>query len=327
MALDGDAKALAIAPLCIERHWGVRVLRSFPIHFGDFYTFLVSPNGQSEEAGRAIMDYVVSNKHWRWVRLEQVPEHSDLRRQLDRLSLRRKRMTGCVIIDYEGLDWNGYLSRLKSKRRWNIRKQLRDIRSNHEAELHVTTTSEGFAPLFEEMVAIHEKRWQDDSSPAKKPKHLACWREAIAGQSGKGNMWYCRLILDGEVAAYHLGFLHRQVFYGWHVGFDPKFARNHVGVMILGFMIPEFMERGVQRINYMAGDYDWKLAWSPDRLVESNYLFSSPSNGLASWMLNLYHHSLRDKLKRFYHRLMEYKPLRAVSRNVQLLRDVLTVRG
>ena len=324
MLLDAAEKAVAIAPLCIERHFGFRVLRSFPIHFGDFYTFIVSPNWHSVEACGTIIDYILSNRHWRWVRLEQVPEQGALCMQLEQRPFRCKRMTGCVLINYEGLDWTGYLSRLKSKRRWNIRKQLKELRSNYEVTFDLVTESEHFAPLFDEMTAIHEKRWEDDRSPAKRGKQLACRREAIAGQFGEGKMWCCRLILNGEVAAYHLGFLHRQVFYDWHVGFHPKFARNHVGVMILGFMIPEFIERGVERINYMAGDYDWKLAWSPDRRTEANYMFSSPTAGPVSGFLNWYHHCLRDRLKAAYHRMMELKLLRAISRNVISLKQKLS---
>jgi CelD/BcsL family acetyltransferase involved in cellulose biosynthesis len=234
-------------------------------------------------------------------------------------------MTGCVLIDYEGLDWGQYLSRLKAKRRGNIKKQLKDIREHHDVQLEIVMAKEDFGRHFDEMIKIHEKRWEDDKAPEKETIFKACWREALLEQFDRGKAWYCRLILDGETASYHLGFIHGATFYAWHIGFDPKYARNHVGVMILGFMIPEFMSRGLNRIDYMAGDYDWKLAWSPEREVEPLWMLTMPTDGILTHVLNWYHYYFRDKMKEGYNAMMQHRMLRFLSRNLILFRRRLTV--
>ena len=57
---DANQKIVGVAPLCIERRFGLRVLRSFPVHFGDFYFFLAD---EGEDRGRiheAIIDHATS---------------------------------------------------------------------------------------------------------------------------------------------------------------------------------------------------------------------------------------------------------------------------
>ena len=322
MVLGENGKALGIAPLCVERHFGIPVLRSFPINFSDFYTFLVQPGNSAEAVYETLLKHINSRKDWYWVRIEKVSQADQFSIKLAQNGYLQRKMTACVLIDFSGLDWHSYLLRLKAKRRWNINKQLKEIRNGYDAKLEMVTTYDDFMPFLDEMILVHAKRWKEDNL-SKSPKVSACWREAIEGQFLKGSMIYCRLALNGKVAAYHLGFMHRNIFYDWHISFEPEFARNQVGVMILGFMIPQFMERKIEKINYMAGEYDWKLAWSPDRRTEANYMFTSPSNNIAAFFLNGYHHNLREKLKAGYYKMMKYHLLRSVSRRAIWLRQKL----
>jgi len=282
MVLNEDGKALAIAPLCIERHFGVRVLRSFPIHFGDFYTFIISTDKDSQAIVIQIVDYMLSEKKWRWVRLEQVVESSELARVLEKCCFRRKRMTACVIADFSGMEWDKYLEMLKKRFRQNVRRRLRKIEKSFNAELITFRSWDEYQEKFEEMTRIHRERWVDDNVPAKGKLELACLRKAIEGQFQKGKMVYYQLLFDNVPVAYRLGFLYRGTFYNWHTSFVFEYRKYSVGIMILAFMIKHFMETDVTRINFMAGHYDWKLDWSPDRRTEVNYVFSSPSDNTAA---------------------------------------------
>lgn len=323
MAVDEEGEALGIAPLCIERHFGVRVLRSFPIHFGDFYTFITADNKNSKRTISRIVEYMNSNTLWRWSRLEQVAESSDLVRVLSEGCFRRKRMTTCMIADFSGLEWDEYLAKLRMNFRGEVRRRTRKINEKFAVELGVIHNWKKYEKEFDEMVRIHRERWRDDNTPAKGTVELACLMKSIQGQFLKGTMVYYQLLFDNITVAYSLGFLVRGTFYAWHASFDPRYRKYHVGVMIMVFMIRHFMETGVSRINFMAGDHAWKLNWSPDRRVEFNYMFTSPSNGPAAAFLNWYHHRVRDRLKAAYHKMMQVRALRAVSRGVILVRQKL----
>jgi hypothetical protein len=325
LVVDGSGKTLGIAPLCIERLFGVQVLRSFPIHFGDFYTFIFA-NGESTQAVfTTILDHVNSYETWRWVRLEQVVEGGALGKALEAYSFVRKKMTACVIADFNELQWDEYLGNLKTNFRRNVRNRLRKIQKEHKVELKVIYNWQEFEHEFEEMTKIHQVRWQDDNSPAKGLKELSCWKEAVGGQFLKNKMLYFQLFCNDIPVAYRLGFYDEQIFYDWHTSFDPQFKKYHVGQVIMAEIIKYFMGTKISKVNFMAGEYDWKQDWSSDGRMKINYMYSSPSRNLVAALLNWYHHRLRDRLKNIYHWMMKHRTLRKISRNIILLKQKLFI--
>lgn len=320
MAVDDQGQAVAIAPLCIERHFGSKVLRSFPVHFGDFYTFITS----SDEDGTAvdrIVRYITQSNQWTWVRIEQVRETDVLSQSFQKAGYKQKRLTGSVLAFFEGLSWEEYLAKLQKSFRQNIRSRLRKLDRNFEIALRVTTCWDDYQYEYDAMRTMHEQRWCDDNAPHKSNLEIACWREAIRGQFAAGKIVYYQLLFSGDRAAYRLGFIHRGTFYAWHTGYNPHYRVYFPGIMIMACMIQEFMKLGISSVNFMAGDYGWKLDWSPDRAVVSHYMFSSPTKNMRSAFLNLYHHRLRDPMKAWYHLMMKYRLLRVFSRRAIALRQ------
>ncbi len=327
MVLDNNGKALAIAPLCIERNFGIPVLRSFPIHFGDFYTFINSDNTSSITAIDSILQYLDSNRLWRWVKLEQVCETSLLAKYLIDYKYQKKIMTGCIIADFNGLDWEGYLATLKKQFRKQIRSRLKKINEIFTPELLVINRWHDYENRFFEMVKIHRDRWSDDYAPSKGSVELLCWKNAIKGQFAKCKIVYYELRFNDSPVAYHLGFLHQNTYYAWHTSYDPKYRNYYVGVMILVFMIKHFMNNAISQINFMAGDYDYKLDWSPDQKKVSIYMFSAPPRNLFASVLSWYHLKCRDMLKEYYHNMLKYRSVRVLSRNLLSLRQKISGRG
>lgn len=324
MVLDEDGKALGIAPLCIERNFGVSTLRSFPVHFGDFFEFIMSAKCNVNNAINLILDYMLSYKMWKWVRLENLYEDTQLTQVLAKRLFLKKRMTGCVSFELCNFTWTTYLSKLKKKFRNEIKRRLRKINLEFVPVLRSTTNCDNFRYLFEGMIATHNARWITDNVPTKGKNELTCWKIAIGEQFLKNNMIYFELFLDNIPVAYRLGFIKNGIFYAWHTGFHPDYRRYHVGQLLMAFMIQHFLITGISKVNFMAGDYEWKLDWSPDRKSHSICQFTSPSNNIAAFFLNTYHHYLRDKLKVIYHRLMEFKIFRTLSRATILLKQKIT---
>ncbi len=322
MVVDGQGRALAIAPLCIERHFGVKVLRSFPVHFGDYYTFI---NGSDPVATKAaydsILEYIARSRNWAWVRLEQVVESDVLAQTLREGGYCGKRMTSSVIANFLGLSWEEYLGKLHRRFRKNLRNRMRKIDTNFKVTLKIVTKWDSYEREYDAMRTMHEQRWHDDNAPPKSVAENGCWREAIRGQFAAGEMVYFLLLFNGEQVAYRMGFIHHGTYFAWHTGFNPKYRDYYPGVMIMAYMIQEFLKNGIASVNFMAGEYDWKLDWSPERTVISHYMFSSPSTSARAALLNFYHHRVRDRMKASYHLMMEKRLLRALSRQVITLRQ------
>ncbi|MCD6474797.1 MAG: GNAT family N-acetyltransferase [Anaerolineaceae bacterium] len=321
MAMDEKGKVHGIAPLCIERHFGIPVLRSFPIHFGDFYSFITLNNTISQSAINCILEYLASNRLWRWVWLDQVSEKSNLVRSLEDYNYQKKRMTGCVIVDFADMTWDDYLSVLKTKYRSELRRRLKKASKSFTLHLKIIRDWGEYRDKFGEMLGIFHERWRNDYRPNKGRNEQICWQESIKGQFEKGKMIYYQLLFDNTLVAYSLGFLHQGVFFAWHASFNPKYRSYYPGILIHALMTKDLMGRNISYINFMAGEYGWKLDWSPDRKIEANYMFTSPPDNVSGFLLRCYYHNLRDKLKSVYHRIMKYGTLRAISRNVIRLRQ------
>lgn len=324
MNLDDNGRAMAIAPLCIERHFGCNVLRSFPIHFGDYYTFITSLDPEKAKAAiNRILQYIDHSKYWVWVRLEQVVETDILAQSLHEHEYQEKRITGSVISNFNNLSWEGYLAKLHRRFRQNIRSRQRKIDKTFRATLKTIRSWEVYVNEYNNMLEMHEKRWCDDNVPHKNSDEITCWREAIKGQYAAGKMIYYQLFFNGEQVAYRLGFIHHNTYYAWHTGFNPSYRDYYPGIMITAYMIRDFIKQGITTVNFMAGEYDWKLEWSPDRTVVSHYMFSSPSTKICATLLNLYHHRFRDSMKALYHAMMKNRYLRVLSRQVISLQQRL----
>jgi len=323
VALDDNDKALTIAPLCIERNFGIPVLRSFPIHFGDFYSFIFIDDEISHLAIDQILLYLSSNKFWLWVRLEQISENSQLAVHLTIYNFKMKRMTGCVIADISHLDWEGYLARISRNSRQLIRKRLKKIYADFEPELLIFEKWEEYSNEFKIMVSLFQKRWADDYIPFKGASELKCWRDAIKGLFHQGNVVYYKLFFNDVPVAYRLGFLHQKTYYDWHTSYDPEFHDYHPGIMILAFMIKHFINNDISSINFMAGDYDWKLSWSPGRKVVSICMFSAPPRNFAGLLLTRYYHVYRDRLRKLLHDHLQQKKVRLFYRNLLTLKKKL----
>jgi len=320
MAMDDEGKTVAIAPLCIERNFGVYVLRSFPIHFGDFYTFITSNNESSQAGINSILEYMASKRQWRWVQLQHVSEKSSLLKKLVDYNCVKKEMTDCIIADFRGLDWESYLSRLRKSFRADLLRRLRIMHKAYKAELVCVRTWREYEHKFDEMVTIHQERWKDDYSPKKTATELACWKAVIKGQFEAGKMVYYQLFFDSVCVAYDLGFLHGGTYYDWHTSYRPDYRKYNPGIMMQALMIKHFIDNGISRINFMAGEYYYKMHWSPDQRVEKTFMLTSASNNISGLLMNCYHHVLRDRLKVFYHKAMQYGVLRFLSRHVIRLR-------
>ena len=326
MVVDEDGKAAAIAPLCMEQHFGIRVLRSFPIHFGDFYNFIIDKATNSRAVTGQILDFLSDTRRngYRWVRLEQVCEEDrSLVATIEERGWLSKEMTRCPMAVFAGLEWDEYLMTLSSTYRATVRRRLRKFARTFESEFRCMRSWEDFAPFFAKMLETHAGRWQEDSVPMKGQMERATWELAIRGAFDSGKAVFFALCVEEELVAYRLGFFHGNVYYDWHLSHSQKYAEYSPGIVIVARVIQHLLVNGYEGINFMAGQYDWKLRWCSTNKVTINRMASSPSKNAAALLLNWYHHRLRDKLKSAYHGMMKHRILRRVSRTAIWLRQKL----
>jgi hypothetical protein len=226
-----------------------------------------------------------------------------------------KKQTACVIVDFIDNDWESYLKRLKKNVRKEIRRKLKKATTNFDIQLVAMTSWDECKLNFHEMEEIYRKRWANDYRPMKSTIETTCWENAVKAQFSCKKMIYFRLLFDGKPAAYRLGFIHKNTYYDWNTSFDPNLSDFSPGVVLFALMIKHLLQKDISRINFMAGEYDWKLDWSPNRITEANFMLTSCPKSVIISALRWYHYTLRDLLKAYYHKTLKLSLFRFLSRN------------
>jgi len=318
VVIDANQNTLAIAPFCIDKHFGINILRSMPINFGDYYSILVLPRQHQEsEIYDFLFEYLESSpdRTWTWTRLDQISENSvSLIETLEHRNWISRELTRCPTADINVGDWDEYLEKISSSFRSTVRRKLRKFAKSGDYKLEVIRNWEEFEPLFPEINEIHNMRWIDDFVPEKDDLDKQMWKESIKG-AFKINKAVLFLIRNSqEIIAYRLGFLHDDTYYDWHLSHNPKFNSLSPGTVIVALVIQYLIENSISKLDFLAGNYDWKKNWCSNKNAPINYQITSPSCGPTSHLLNWYYHGLRIKLRNSYHALMKNNVARRVSR-------------
>jgi CelD/BcsL family acetyltransferase involved in cellulose biosynthesis len=69
---------------------------------------------------------------------------------------------------------------------------------------------------------------------------------------------------EEHLLAYRLGFLHKGTFFDWITNYDPEYSPFSIGKLVLWDLIERLCDLGVERLDFMAGEEEYKLKWGPE---------------------------------------------------------------
>ena len=314
---DNAGDVVGIAPLCIERTMGIRLLRSFPINFADFYTFLFAKNNHTKAVLDTLFDYIQTFAEWDLVRLDQVNgEDIIFDKYLRESTFIKKHFTDCIVADFEGRNWDDFLLALKKNHRADIKRRMKRLEKEKRIKLKCVSGWEEIKGYLPALKQIYNDRWVDDYLPEKADNQLVCEDEIIKNISRQDKMKLYVLVLGDEAVAYTLGFMHQGFYWYWQTSYSLKHQQYSIGIMILAYIVKDLISSGCRGINFMAGIYDWKMKWSPKQQVSPNYMCILSSGSIRSRLLANYYVKWRGKLKKSYHRLLINSHFKTLSRIV-----------
>lgn len=308
---NGNA-VVGVAPFCIEHRLGIKVLRSFPIHFGDFYTFLVDASNQKERILNTIVQYLTTFSKWDFIRIDQVNSEDMCSRHLRHYGFMERKMTDIIEVAFEGRSFEQYMESLSSgKHRGNLQRSIKLLQKDVSLQFEIVTEPDDYIAHFENMSRVYSKRWKkafpQNYCECKKATFLSCFK--------KRNAILYLLKANDKIIGYHLGFLHNNIFFSWNICFDPDYARYSPGNIIQAYTAKDLIENGRTKINHMAGTYEYKSKVSSKGEVSENFVFFLASRKLRAKVLLNYYLKWRDILKLQYHGLMEQ--MSAVKKKLQ----------
>lgn len=171
----------------------------------------------------------------------------------------------CPVIDLAGHSWESYVGTLGSAHRYNFQRRLRNLEKRFKTRLELAHTEAERRLALETLVALHTHRWDArGGSDAFGSRALLSFHDEVTQLAlERGWLRLFVLRLDGKPAAALLGYRYGQTFSFYQSGFDPAFAKDSVGLVMMGLAIRWAIEEGATEYDFLHGAEPYKFHWMP----------------------------------------------------------------
>jgi len=297
---EDSGQVIGLGPFMIEKKQLLTELKFIGSGLTDFHEILTHPASR-EEAFRAILGWVLSNRYYDLVNLEQISDSSSLYKVIREVrAFKAREMVKCPVVNFKSLSWEEYLRMLPSRLRWEWSKKHRELNRKGRLQFIRLEGAKDKSEYLDKIFKLHVKRWEHEQGVSKfiEDKIRAFISELVMVAP---EMILYALLLNDRLIAYQLGFSQKDVFYDWNKSYDPELSRYSVGNVLMGLILKDLIEKRFQKYNQMRGDYNWKRRWMTDEATLTNYQFLAKSSPVRGYLGEKYYLEwkwrLKDRLK------------------------------
>ena len=270
VAVRDGAELVAIAPLMITTGavpWLSRLEFLGTGHAGSDYLDVIVRIGREPEALGAIARFLAARKTT--LRLDHLPDVSLGAQLAERLvsdGWVASAVPGgvCPVIPIAGHTWDSYLATLGSAHRANVRRRLRALGQQFHMRFEQVASDGDRRAALEALTAFHERRFRSGGgstaflTPALRAFHDDATRRAL--DHGWLRMYV--LWLDDTPAAVMYGFFYNRQFFFYQHGFDDRYGRYSVGLVLMALTIRAAIDEGAQAFDLLWGTEPYKSLWT-----------------------------------------------------------------
>ena len=208
-----------------------------------------------------------SQPHWDRVWLRSVPIDSTVIPRLVKSLDSRASSVVCDQAQYidtsEG--WEQYKRGLGRSMRRNCEYYKRRLFKQHDCEFRQVRCLDELEEAFGHLVRLHQARWRGAGEPGvfSYPKVEKFLRETMRQgfTDGRLRLWTLRVGTDVEAAL--VGFLDKGVLHYFQKGFNPAFAKDDIGTVILSLCIRACCDdEEITAFDFMGGGAPYKAMWA-----------------------------------------------------------------
>lgn len=199
--------------------------------------------------------------------------------------IRETTLDPCPFINLDGQTWESYLA---TQGPTHFPKRLKGLQRRFDVRFSRVESEGERREALEVLVALHTRRWQGrgGSEVFVTPGLRSFYEEVTRLALERGWLRLFTLRLDGSPAAVLLGYRYGPTFYFYQSGFQPAFARESVGFLIIGMTIRYAIEEGASVYDFMRGAEVYKSRWARDvRTLAHLDLFAPGGRGVACWSI------------------------------------------
>lgn len=305
MVVDHNNKALAIAPLCMDKCLGITVLRSFPVNYGDFYEIMTDTSINADSIYTAIYNYINEWKRWSVAFLAPINNCSKLHSFFQNMKVSSKRSIENLVSDISFSSWDDYLAHLSRNRRRLTKKKMKALEKEHDIEIEIITDKQRYQEVFDRLYKIQESRWKLDNRPKRTSAYMKCVRETNSKLFELCKMLLCLIKANGVIISYRIGIIIEGEYYDWNTSYDMQWEKYSPGLCSIGYLIKSLIEHNYRTLNFMSGVYDYKKSYSPKYELRKNDIFLWGDGSLLSRVVLMYHLKWRDTIKVLYNKFQD----------------------
>jgi CelD/BcsL family acetyltransferase involved in cellulose biosynthesis len=228
---------------------------------------IIARRGCERSVALAVADFLRCNREWDQLWLNEIPSSSTVLPHLRRALGQSSQVAVCNRTHYldADTDWETFKSKLGRATRQNTLRQTRRLFESYNCRFRRIEKTDELETAMDALVSLHQARWQSKGDPGSFaiPGFEDFLREAARFSLAEGRLRLWVLEVDGRIAAARIAFFENGVVYCFQSGFDPAYAKDSLGKVLLGLCVRDCIEdESVREYNFMGGADSYKDCWA-----------------------------------------------------------------
>jgi len=193
------------------------------------------------------------------------------------------RSGACPYAKLQGHSWESYVETLRPSLRTRCRRYLNTLRQKFEVCFARVDGEAQRQEVLSTLMEFHGQRWsgRGGSTAFQTPSLQAFHHDVTSRALAEGWLRLFSLRLNDTVAAVTYCFHVNEKFYLYQHGFNPRFRRYSVGMVVLGLTIRSAIEEGALEFDMLYGEEPYKALWASEtRQLDRIELFPPHMGGL-----------------------------------------------
>ncbi|MBV8511445.1 MAG: GNAT family N-acetyltransferase [Xanthobacteraceae bacterium] len=159
-----------------------------------------------------------------------------------------------------------------------MRRKLHLARNRAKRREHVevrSATAGNVCELLDVLIRLHSARWHSrgEAGVFADPRVGRFHMQALPLLMQVGLARMFGLCIDGHWAAVYYGFHHRRRAFAYLMGFDPAFAFESPGTLIVAHALQVALREGAQEFHFLRGEESYKYRWGAEPRVNQRRIF------------------------------------------------------
>ncbi|MBV9523571.1 MAG: GNAT family N-acetyltransferase [Alphaproteobacteria bacterium] len=263
IAIWDRERLVGLVPLFIHTADGTRRLLPLGIGVTDYLDGLFDRACEPQAAAAAMQHLASASAQYDIVELHELRPVSPLLQARAPPGWRddSTEESACPVLSLDA-DRDGRLRFLPKKTARDLRQAQNRCAAIGKVEIEAADAAASRS-FFETLADLHALRWrrENEAGVLADAAVQRFHRMAVPGLAAAGLLRMFRLRLDGHPAAAYYGLVGKGRHYAYLTGFDPAFARQSVGVVLLGHAITQAMRENLVAFDMLRGREAYKYAW------------------------------------------------------------------